>query len=196
MENFKREDVRRLTGTAIFIAIVVILQLLGSFIRFGPFSISLVAVPIVVGSALYGRRSGAVLGLAFGLAVLISGDAALFLSFHPLGTILVVMSKGLACGLAAGVVYALLSKKNQTLAVTVSAVVCPIVNTGIFLLGCLIFCMPLLREWSVSMGFGENVGSYMILGLVGGNFLVELLSNVLLCPLILRLIRIGGKRIR
>ena len=31
---------RKLTGIAIFTAIVIVLQLLGSFIRFGPFSIS------------------------------------------------------------------------------------------------------------------------------------------------------------
>jgi len=42
------------------------------------------------------------------------------------------------------------------------------------------------------MGF-ENVGTYMILGLVGANFLFELGANILLCPTILRLIRIGKK---
>ena len=45
---------RTITGVAIFTAIVIVLQLLGSFIRFGPFSISLVLIPIVVGAALYG----------------------------------------------------------------------------------------------------------------------------------------------
>ena len=44
--------VRKLTLLALFTAIVIVLQLLGSFIRFGPFSISLVLEPIVIGSAL------------------------------------------------------------------------------------------------------------------------------------------------
>ena len=41
MKN-QRMSTRTLTGLAILTAVVVVLQLLGSFIHFGPFSISLV----------------------------------------------------------------------------------------------------------------------------------------------------------
>ena len=47
--NDTRIKTKTLTGLALFTAIVIVLQLLGSFIRFGPFSISLVLIPIVVG---------------------------------------------------------------------------------------------------------------------------------------------------
>ena len=183
------EKTRRLVGLALFSAIVVVLQLLGSFIRFGIFSISLVLVPIVVGAALYGAAGGAWLGFVFGMAVLLSGDAGAFLAVNVPGTIITVLVKGCAAGFLAGLVYKLLEKLNQTAAVAVSAVLCPIVNTGIFLVGCLLFFMPTIRMWAG----GEEVGRYMILGLVGVNFLVELAVNVLLCPTIVRLIRIGRK---
>ena len=58
----KNTKVRRMVGIAIMSAIVVILQLLGSFIKIGPVSISLVLIPIVVGAAMYGPTAGAVLG--------------------------------------------------------------------------------------------------------------------------------------
>ena len=45
------------------------------------------------------------------------------------------------------------------------------------------------------MGF-ESVGRYMIFGLVGGNFLFELLFNIILSPIVVRLIRIGSHRER
>lgn len=48
------KNVKRLTGMALFTALIIGLQLLGSFIKFGAFSISLVLIPIVVGTALYG----------------------------------------------------------------------------------------------------------------------------------------------
>ena len=83
---------RKLTGIAIFTAIVIVLQLLGSFIRFGPFSISLVLIPIVVGAAMYGTAAGAWLGFIFGLVVLLSGDAAAFLGVNALGTIITVIA--------------------------------------------------------------------------------------------------------
>ena len=191
MEN-KRFNTRKLTGLALLTAIVVILQFLGAFIRFGPFSISLVLIPIVVGAALYGVLAGAWLGFVFGLVVLLSGDAAAFLVISPIGTILVVLLKGALAGLCAGAVYKALSERNETVAVIVAAIVAPVVNTGIFLLGCLTFFLPTVREWGQAMGF-ENVGTYMIVGLVGGNFLFELLFNVILSPVIVRLVRLGKK---
>ncbi len=185
-----RMDTRTLTGVALFTAIVVVLQLLGTFVRFGPFSISLVLIPIVVGAALYGVWAGAWLGFVFGLVVLLSGDAAPFLAVNPLGTILTVLVKGTAAGLLSGLIYRLLARWNEWIGTICAAVVCPVVNTGIFLLGCLLFFLPTVTEWGTAMGF-ENVGRYMIFGLVGGNFLFELLFNVVLSPVIVRLIKIG-----
>ena len=66
-----------------------------------------------------------------------------------------------------------------------AAVVCPIVNTGVFLLGCLVFFLQTITEWGKAFGF-ENVGRYMIFGLVGGNFIFELITNIILAPIILR----------
>lgn len=196
MEKENRWDTHRLTGTALLAAVVIILQLLGSFIRFGPFSVSLVAVPIVVGAAIYGAEAGVILGLAFAAAVLLSGSAAPFFAVDAAGTLFTVIIKGIACGAAAGWTYKLLAAKHRTLAVIAAAFVCPVVNTGVFLLGCCVFFLPILGEWAQGMGFGSNIGAYMILGLVGGNFLFEVITNMLLCPVILRLIHIGGKRIR
>ena len=144
MENRQKtpaQKTRTLVGIALFTAIVVVLQLLGSFIRFGPFSISLTLIPIVVGAAVYGAKSGLWLGFVFGVAVLLSGDAAAFLPVNPVGTVLTVLVKGAAAGLCAGLAYKALEKKNRYLAVIAAAFVCPVLNTGIFLLGCLCFFM-------------------------------------------------------
>ncbi len=185
------EKIKKISVIGIFTAIVIILQMLGSFIKFGPFSISLVLIPIVVGAALYGPSAGAWLGFVFGMVVLLSGDAASFLAVSVIGTILTVILKGSLAGFASGLVYKSLSK-NKTVATVLSAAVCPITNTGIFLLGCLLFFMPTITQWSEGLGF-TNVGQYMILGLVGGNFLVELMANVILSPIILRIIAMSDK---
>ena len=186
----KRISTRKLTGLALFTAIVVVLQFLGAFIRFGPFSISLVLIPIVVGAALYGPLSGAWLGFVFGMVVLLSGDAAAFLTVNPIGTVLTVLVKGALAGLCAGLVYRALEKLNEWVAVILAAVAAPVVNTGVFLLGCLVFFLPTVTEWATGLGF-SNVGKYMIFGLVGANFLFELLVNIVLSPVIVRLVKIG-----
>ena len=187
-----RSKTRKLTGMAIFTAIVVVLQFMGAFIRFGPFSISLVLIPIVVGAAMYGVGAGAWLGFMFGAAVLMSGDAAAFMVVHAPGTIITVLLKGTLAGLAAGVVFKLLEKFNTYAAVIASAVVCPVVNTGIFLLGCKLFFMETIASWASGAGF-ENAGTYMIVGLVGLNFVVEMAINIVMAPVILRLIKLGKK---
>lgn len=179
---------------AVLTALVVILQFLGAFIKFGPFSISLVLVPIIIGCATCGVAVGAWLGLVFGFTVLVSGDAAAFLAVNPVGTVITVLLKGAACGFFAGLTYNALQKYNRYLAVIVSAVVCPIVNTGVFLLGCLAFFMPTIAEWAMGLGFGNNTAQYMIVGLVGANFLFELGVNVVLSPVIVRLLNIREKQ--
>lgn len=189
MNNSKPVNTHVITGVGIFTAIVIVLQLLGSFIRFGPFSISLTLIPIVVGAALYGPWAGAWLGFVFGMVVLLSGDAGAFLVVNALGTVLTVLVKGALAGFIAGVVYGLLKNTNIWVAAICAALVCPVVNTGVFLLGCKLFFMETITGWGQAAGF-ENVGKYMIYGLVGGNFLFEVLFNIVLSPVIVRLIRL------
>lgn len=192
METKRREQTKTLVLGAVFTALVVILQLMGSFIRFGPFAISLVLVPIVIGAAICGVKIGAWLGFVFGFVVLVSGDAAPFMAIDVFGTILTVLVKGTVCGLAAGLVYKALSRYNRYLAVVAAAVVCPVVNTGVFLVGCSVFFLKTITEWGVAEGF-TNVAAYMFLGLAGGNFLFELASNIVLSPVIMRVLNIFKK---
>ena len=76
-----RSMIRNLVLTGILAAIVVVLQIFSGYIRFGPFSITLALVPIIVGGALCGPLSGAFLGLVFGTVVLIN-DAGAFLAIN------------------------------------------------------------------------------------------------------------------
>lgn len=186
----KKVNTGKLVLGAVLTALVVILQLLGSFIRFGPFSISLVLVPIVIGAAMCGYKIGGWLGFVFGVVVLLSGDAAAFLSIDITGTIITVLVKGLLCGLISGLVYKALEKFNRYVAVVVSAIVCPVVNTGVFLLGCKVFFMSAITEWGLANGF-TSVAKYMFLGLAGGNFLVELAVNIVLAPVVMRIIKLN-----
>ena len=180
----------KVVGLGLFTAIVVVLQLLGSFIKFGPFSITLVLAPIVIGAALYGIGAGAYLGLVFGTTVLISGDAAAFLTINPIGTVIIVLLKGMLAGLTAGLVYSLISKASSLAGVIVAGVVCPIVNTGIFLAGCYIF----FQEWLVAV-FGTTGFVTVVAGLVGVNFLVELGINMVLSTAIVKIINLGKKQL-
>lgn len=192
MENSlakNRDLTYKLVGTALLTAIVVVLQLVGGAIKVGTFSISLVLMPIVVGAALFGIWSGAWLGFVFGVMVMATGDAALFLAVNVPGTIITVLAKGILAGLAAGAVYKLLEKKNKYVATLLASIASPVVNTGVFLIGCAVFFLDTIKSWA---GDGP-VFQYMIVGLVGINFILELAINLVLNPVIVRIVDIGKK---
>ena len=98
--------------------------------------------------------------------------------------------------------YKLLEKKSALLAVIAAAIASPVVNTGIFILGCFVFFIPGLTEAlkaTAESGSAPaviatgDVVKYIFTGLVGGNFFIELAMNVVLVPVIARLIKIGKK---
>ncbi|MBR6312037.1 MAG: ECF transporter S component [Oscillospiraceae bacterium] len=190
--NKKRSmAIRTITGVAILTAIVIVLQLLGQFIRFGPFSVSLVLVPIVIGAALYGPWAGCWLGFVFGVVVLLQPDTGFFLNFNPFATIIVCLIKGAAAGLCAGLVYKAFEKINAYLAVILAAIVCPVVNSGLFFIGSVLFFIPLIEE-AFSLEAGQGI-KFVIVGMIGLNFVFELLFNIVLSPVILRLVRLVKK---
>ena len=182
----------RLVQLGLLSAIIILLQQIVIPLP-GGLSLSLVLIPIVVGAVLFGPASGALLGGVFGVVVLISGDAAAFLAINVPGTIITVMAKGIACGLVAGVVYKWLSGIDRYASVIITALVCPVVNTGVFLLGCSVFFMDTIKTWALA-DYGENVVGYLFLGLAGLNFLVEVAINVLLSPAIVRLLDLRKKK--
>ena len=188
------EGLPGLVGLGLLTAIVVVLQAMAISIRFGVFAITLTLVPIIVGAALYGWKAGAWLGFVFGVVVLMT-DAGAFLAVNVPGTIVTCILKGTLAGLCAGVVYRLISKKNRIAAVVTAGVVSPVVNTGIFLLGCVLFFMDTIKEWAAGAGF-ENVGTYMVTAFVGLNFVVELAINLVLSSAIVAIIEYGVKSIK
>jgi len=180
---------RQLVLISLLTAIVFALQFMGAFVRLGPFAVSLVLMPIALGAALEGPWAGGWLGLMFGVAVLITGDAAVFMPIDPFGTVLVVLLKGALAGFVAGLVYRLLVGKNKLAATGLMAATVPIINTGLFIAGVYVFFLPAVTEWGVAAGF-TRVTEFIFLGMIGANFFVEFALNIIFIPIILRLIRI------
>ena len=190
----KKFNTKAIVGLGLLSAIVIVLQAMAISIRFGVFAITLTLVPIIVGAALYGWKAGAWLGFVFGVVVLFT-DAGAFLAVNVPGTIVTCILKGTLAGLCAGAVYRLISKKNKIAAVITAGVVSPVVNTGVFMLGCVLFFMGTIQEWAAGAGF-ENVGAYMVTAFVGLNFVLELAINLVLSSAIVAIIEYGVKSVK
>ena len=190
MSNTKNANTYRLTGLGILTAIVIMLQIFTTFVRFGPFSITLALIPIVVGAAMYGKGAGAYLGAVFSAVVVImcitGGDlgGAMVWAANPFMCVVMCMLKGTAAGFLAGLMYQLVAPKNQLVGVILAALISPIANTGIFIIGMLLFFKDTLAAWAG----GSDLLTYIILGLTGVNFLVELGVNLVLSPVVVKII--------
>ncbi|MGM9632475.1 MAG: ECF transporter S component [Eubacteriales bacterium] len=181
----------KLVLVAIFTALVAILSYLGGFIKIGGFaSISLTLIPVVLGAAMCGPWAGAWLGGVSGAVFFMTPDAAFWLSLSVHGTIITVLLKGILAGLCAGLIYKLLERFNRYVAVMASAVACPVVNTGIFILGCFVFFMDTVNGGAAAEGI--SVAAYIIIFFVGLNFVFELLSNLIFSPVIVRILDIAN----
>ena len=188
--NQKRMSTETMVIGALMTAFVIVLQLLATFTTFfGPFSTAIGLVPIVIGAALCGPGVGAWLGFVFGVVVLASGGGNFFFIFDVPGTIITVLVKGIACGLAAGLVYKLCAKINRYVGVIAAAIACPVVNTGVFMLGCALFFLDSATDIASALGSdASGMGVFVVLAMA--NFLFELGMNIVLSPVIVRLLNL------
>ena len=192
-----KEKTIRLVSLGILSAIIIVLQVIATYFPTKPFAITLSLIPIIIGSALFDEKAGAFLGGVFSVVVItmcvIGADVggAMVWNANPFLCVLVCMTKGVMAGYVSGLVYRLLSKKSPIAATFVVGVSAPVVNTGIFILGLVLFFRPILSQWSG----GSDMLYYILFGLTGINFLVELGVNMVLCPVIVKILEAVKKNI-
>lgn len=181
----------RLVGLGILTAIVIVLQVIATYFPTKPFAITLALIPIVIGAAVYGSYAGAYLGAVFSAVVVImcitGADAGGFMVWqaNPVMCVILCMLKGSAAGFFAGLLYNVLSKKNVVLGTVAAAVVAPVANTGIFIIGLLIFFRDILAQWAG----GTDIVFWALFIMAGWNFVTELIVNIVLIPVIIRILK-------
>ncbi len=197
--QLKKEKLKRMTGIALLIALVVVMQSISSVIPpVSGFTISLVLIPIVLGAAIYGPGAGALLGGVFGVIVYMNcitgsdvGGQMVFQASPGL-CLLVVVGKGILAGFAAGLVYRLIGRiANGYVAMLCAAVVCPVVNTGVFLLSMVTVFNDVINTWAGSVG--ADLMTYIFSFLLLLNFVPELIINVAFSPAGQRILQVLRK---
>lgn len=187
---------------AVLLALVIVLQIFASAIPVGAHGATLnfSLIPIVLGAILLGPWAGAFLGFACGLIVLIqvivlTGNAfylAIWMN-SPVVTTFTCLLKTTVAGLVAGFLYRLIARKNTLAAVFTASALVPIINTGIFILGCL--CMAgTIADFGGGLT-GINVLVFILVGIISFNFFIELAINLVLAPALHRVVLVVEKQI-
>ena len=175
----KRITTQQIVGTGLLLALEIIFQIIGNYLQIGPVNINLSLVTVVLGAVLYGPLSGAVLGFFNGLIVLLSPSTiAIFMPISPVGTVIACLLKCTIAGLVAGLLFKLFKNKNNLIGLIIASILVPVINTGIFSVVCLLFFRPFLQS-GVSETF-PNIGAFLIFGVIGINFIVEIISTAVI----------------
>lgn len=171
---------------ALLIAIVLIMAFtpLG-YIRTGAVSITLLVVPVAVGSIILGPSKGAILGAVFGLTsylgcVLETSPLGIALfSVSPLYAFIVCVPTRILAGWIPGFIYNLMIKNKKTSKIScyVANLMCPVCNTVFFMTA---LCLLYFRsEYIQSIAGGKNVLLFAV-GFVGINAIIEAFACFLL----------------
>lgn len=185
---------------AVLLALVVVFQTVGGFIQIGGLSLSFVLVPIVLGGILLGWGAGAFLGFVFGFIVLMYGVAgaepftAALLADAPFMTVMICLVKGLAAGIVPALLYKLIAKKSTFAGAVVAAVSAPIMNTGLFIVGCLMINGTIAGF--TETGTMDEIVYFLFIGCAGWNFIIEFAINLVLAPAIHRVTLVVEKSLK
>lgn len=175
-----KERIQTITGLSILIGLAIALTFLSNYIPTGVVNINLVLIVIVIAACIYGPIGGAVIGFVNGVITVIApATLAFFFPVNPIATILLCVLKTTLAGLVSGFIFKAFKKKKEFLGSILSSIVVPIINTGIFIVGVVLFFMSV---------YGNFVT--LITAVLSLNFLIEFLSIAILSPVIYRIIKV------
>ena len=209
MEKKKFFSAKNIAYLGILLALVIVLQWFASAIPIASgVQLNLSLIPIVLGAIMFGMAGGAFLGTACGIVVLIqvvtvpSPFYTTIWTYSPVVTSFTCIVKTAVAGTLSGLLYQVIAKKSPIAAVFVAAGIVPIVNTSLFIVGCLcmgntmtVFRDMLVNDFSAVQFDGMNIFVFILVGIVTFNFFIEFAINLVFAPAIHRVIVVVEKQI-
>ena len=188
--NNQMSKSKKLAFFAIFVALVIIIQVLSTVIGklFLITAPTLAFVPILLAIVTLGFWQGFALGAVFSTVVMVfnvsgyDGGAYAMFAYSPVLTILLIYVKGCLAPVVAGLVYKALKNKMPKGSIWISSALLPVVNTGVFCVGMLLFYRGYLSPDN-AMGFKDYFYTVFIV-IAGVNFLIEFFVNIILTPVV------------
>lgn len=181
---------KKIAFFAVFVALVIVVQVLstvlGQFFRI--VAPTLAFVPILLAIVTLGYWQGVALGAVFSTVVLIftasgydPGSYAIF-NYSPVLTVLLIYVKGCLAPVVAGIIYKVLKNKMPKGSIWVCSAILPIINTGVFCLGMLLFYRGYFRLQNITDFKG--ILYTVFIAIAGVNFLIEFFINIILTPVV------------
>lgn len=185
-KRLSKKKILTLTENAMLAAIVVLMAFTPiGYLQLGLVKMTFIMIPVAVGAITLGEKSGAFLGLVFGITSFVQCFGldifgTTLMSINPIYTFIMCLIPRVLMGYLCGLVYKALARFKKGVAVVVASLSAPIFNTVFFMTLLMLFFGN--SDYIMSMRAGtENLWAFLV-AFVGLNGVMEIVSTVLIAP--------------
>lgn len=174
-----------LAQNAILTALIVLMAFTPiGYLQIGVVKMTFIMIPVAVGAITLGEKSGAFLGLVFGITSFIQCfgldlfGTTLF-GINPLYTFIMCIVPRVLMGYLCGVIYKLVARKKKKFALVFASFLAPVLNTTFFMSLLLLF----FGESDYIMGIrnGAELLPFLV-AFVGLNGVMEIVTTTVIAP--------------
>lgn len=174
-----------LAQNAILAAIIVLMAFTPiGYLQIGIVKMTFIMVPVAVGAITLGEKSGAFLGLVFGITSFIQcfgldAFGTTLMNINPIYTFIMCMVPRVAMGYLCGVIYKLVARKKKKPALVIASLMAPVLNTVMFMTLLMVFFGS--SDYISDIRGGADLWSFLI-AFVGLNGVMEIVTTTLVAP--------------
>ena len=181
----RRRKTLALAQNAILTALIVLMAFTPiGYLPLGPVKMTFIMVPVAVGAITLGEKSGAFLGLVFGITSFIQCfgldlfGTTLF-GINPVYTFIMCIVPRVLMGYLCGVIYKFIARKKRKLALVIASFFAPVLNTFFFMSLLMIFFGN--SDYIIGIRNGAELLPFLV-AFVGLNGVMEIITTTVVAP--------------
>lgn len=181
----RRRKTLALAQNAILTALIVLMAFTPiGYLPLGPVKMTFIMVPVAVGAITLGEKSGAFLGLVFGITSFIQCfgldlfGTTLF-GINPVYTFIMCIVPRVLMGYLCGVIYKFIARKKRKLALVIASFFAPVLNTVFFMSLLMIFFGN--SDYIIGIRNGAELLPFLV-AFVGLNGVMEIVTTTVVAP--------------
>lgn len=185
-KRMSKSQVLLLTENAMLAAIIVLMAFTPvGYLQIGLVKMTFIMIPVAVGAITLGEKSGAFLGLVFGITSFVQCFGldifgTTLMSINPIYTFIMCIVPRVLMGYLCGLIFKGLAKLKKGIAVVIASLSAPIFNTVFFMSLLMLFFGN--SEYIMSMRAGtENLLAFLV-AFVGLNGIMEVVTTMVIAP--------------
>ena len=188
-----------LTQNAILSALIVLMAFTPiGYLHLGVVKMTFIMVPVAVGAITLGEKSGAFLGLVFGITSFMQCfgldlfGTTLF-GINPVYTFIMCIVPRVLMGYLCGVVYKLIARKKKKFALVFASFLAPVLNTTFFMSLLLLFFGK--SDYIMGIRNGAELLPFLV-AFVGLNGVMEIVTTTVIAPPVASVVKKAVKKFK